>query len=204
MVSELDGDLPLASVIAFPNTSPELMHGNHCTRSASVARLLSRRSAKPKWARSACATLELPRAIWMTALSTSRALAPGPPYRVGTRRPSSPARRNRSTAPYCSTRSRSAAASSRRSSSTMAGSRASRSAVEPPRGSSEKAGRAATDVVALLACAASMVTVVSSQRKSGMILSANRSSSASSGWNWSMNSSMPASWNASMRSITWS
>ena len=39
-------------------------------------------------------------------------------------------------------------------------------------------------------------------RKWGMMRSANRSSSCSSGWNWSMNSSTPASWKAWIRSIT--
>ena len=74
----------------------------------------------------------------MTADSTSRAVPPGPPNSVGTRRLSTPVRRIASTASYCSTRSRSAAGSSRRNAlrrPRAAG--ANRSSTVPPSGWSE-------------------------------------------------------------------
>ena len=41
-------------------------------------------------------------------------------------------------------------------------------------------------------------------RTRGMTSAAKRLASASSGWNWSIRSSMPAAWNAAIRSATWS
>ncbi len=41
-------------------------------------------------------------------------------------------------------------------------------------------------------------------RTRGMTSAPKRRASASSGWNWSIRSSMPAAWNAAIRSATWS